>query len=131
MPLRIDPTVTAAVSSSSPPTERTLVSALDDPTLRAAAPGPRAGAACLEASLLLRRRIHRLQGGGVADEQVLLAVCHLLDALSRGFTRTPDAVPGGVERAAERLADRLQRTERPGAESQRATAARAPRTGRG
>lgn len=91
------------------------MNSVDDPTLRAAAPGAPAGTACLEASLLLRRRIHRLQGGGVADEQVLLAVCHLLDALSRGFTRTPDAVPGGVERAAERLADQLQRAERPGA----------------
>lgn len=92
----------------------------DDPSLRTAAPGPPAGTACLQASLLLRRRIHRLQRGGVADEQVLLAVCHLLDALSRGYACTPDAVPSGVERAAVRLADQLQRAERPGAEPHQA-----------
>lgn len=108
-----------------PTTERTLVSTVDDPTLHPAAPGAPAGTACLQASLLLRRRIHRLQRGGVADEQVLLAVCHLLDALSRGYARIPDAVPSGVERAAVRLADQLQRAERPGAGSNRAESPRA------
>jgi hypothetical protein len=48
-----------------------------------------AATACLQASMLLRRRIHRDHGVGVDDEQSLLAVCQLLDALSRRLVEPP------------------------------------------
>lgn len=79
------------------------------PTTPRPAPAQPAAAACLQASLLLRRRIHRYLGLGAHDEQALLAICQLLDALSHGFAHTPTAVPGAVERAALRLAEQLHR----------------------
>lgn len=89
----------------------------DQPTLLTGArvpptPSPTqpAAAACLQASLLLRRRIHRHPDRGLDDDQVLLTVCHLLDALSRGLADSPTAT-GAVERATLRLADQLRRLD--------------------
>jgi hypothetical protein len=83
----------------------------DEPTLRThPASAHPAAAACLQASLLLRRRIHRLHDVGVTDQQALLAMCQLLDALSRGLADAP-TVPGAIERAALRLADQLHRAD--------------------
>ena len=110
-------TATAGSSTTEPTT------AHDDGPSPLNAPEQSAAAACLQASLLLRRRIHRYLDGGVDDEQTLLAVCHLLDALSRGFAETPTAVPGAVERAAARLADQLNRAGSGGAARQVTTAA--------
>jgi hypothetical protein len=41
-----------------------------------------------------------------------LAVCHLLDALSRELVEHPDGLPEPVRRAAVRLAEQLDRADR-------------------
>ncbi|WP_219418214.1 hypothetical protein [Pseudonocardia nigra] len=76
---------------------------------RAAEP---AAGACLQASQLLRRRICRHRDRGLGEEQTLLAVCHLLDALSRELVEHPDGLPEPVRRAAVRLAEQLDRADR-------------------
>lgn len=69
------------------------------------------GRGCLEASQLLRRRIHRYRQAGMGDEQALLAVCGVLDALARDSAARPGAVPGAVAHAVGRLVDQLHRTD--------------------
>ncbi len=73
---------------------------------------PPAAAACLQASLLFRRRIRSYRDLRIEDEQALLAVCTLLDALARGLASSSTAAgPGDVERAALRLAEQLNRAD--------------------
>jgi hypothetical protein len=67
--------------------------------------------ACLRASLLLRRRIGRHRECGRGEEETLLAVGGLLDALSRELAADPQCVPEPVRRAAVRVAEQLDRAE--------------------
>lgn len=63
--------------------------------------------ACLNASYLLRRFVHRQLGMPETSRAVSLATCHLLDALSRALNDNPHCVPPPVATAALRLSERI------------------------
>lgn len=86
-----------------------------DPARLGLAPAPgdnsdAAGKACLKASVLLSRRARRI--GDHGDEQTLLAMSHVLDALHRGGIDSSGPVPGAILSTLTRLVDHLERRER-------------------
>lgn len=86
-----------------------------EPTRLGLAPAPgensdAAGKACLKASVLLSRRARR--SGDRGEEQTMLAMSHVLDALHRGDIDSSASVPGAMLSALTRLVDLLERLER-------------------
>jgi hypothetical protein len=66
-----------------------------------------AAKACLRASHLLRRFVHRQLGTQEPSRAVALTTCQLLDALSRALHNDPDCLPPPVVAAALRLSERI------------------------
>ena len=69
--------------------------------------GREVGKACLRASHLLRRSVHRQPGMSEPTRAVSLASCRLLDALSRALHEDPHCLPSPVAAAALRLSERI------------------------
>lgn len=69
--------------------------------------------ACLKASVLLSRRARRT--GDRSDEQAMLAMSHVLDALHRSGIDSSGSLPDAVLTTLTRLVDQLERNERGGA----------------
>lgn len=69
--------------------------------------GREAGKACLRASHLLRRSVHRQPGMSEPTRAVSLASCQLLDALSRALHDDPHCLPTSVAAAALRLSKKI------------------------